>query len=361
MQVEGNVSNQTKQILVGGVPVGGGALVSVQSMTNTDTRDVEATVAQIERLTEAGCDIVRSSVYDMDCAKALAKIKSRIRIPIVADIHFDYRLAIAAMENGADKLRFNPGNIGDESRVRAVVDCAKAHHTPIRIGVNAGSIEPVLRQKYGGPTTEAMIESAMKHVVLLEKEGFTDIVLSLKASNVRDTVDAYRAISKRVDYPLHVGVTETGDVASGIIKSAAGIGSLLLDGIGDTIRVSLTDDPVNEVETGLKILRAVGLRRDDVELVSCPTCGRTRVDVMRMVELVNSRLPHKQGYLKVAVMGCAVNGPGEARDADIGVAFGDGNGILFEKGEKVYHGAAEDVVERLITRASEMLAEQKKA
>ena len=361
MQVEGNVSNQTKQILVGGVPVGGGAPVSVQSMTNTDTRDVEATVAQIERLTEAGCDIVRSSVYDMDCAKALAKIKSRIRIPIVADIHFDYRLAIAAIENGADKLRFNPGNIGDESRVRAVVDCAKAHHTPIRIGVNAGSIEPVLHQKYGGPTTEAMIESALKHVVLLEKEGFTDIVLSLKASNVRDTVDAYRAISKRVDYPLHVGVTETGDVASGIIKSAAGIGSLLLDGIGDTIRVSLTDDPVKEVETGLKILRAVGLRRDDVEIVSCPTCGRTRVDVMRMVELVNSRLPHKQGYLKVAVMGCAVNGPGEARDADIGVAFGDGNGILFEKGEKVYHGAAEDVVERLITRASEMLAEQKKA
>ena len=361
MQVEGNVSNQTKQILVGGVPVGGGAPISVQSMTNTDTRNVEATVAQIERLTEAGCDIVRSSVYDMDCAKALAKIKNRIRIPIVADIHFDYRLAIAAMENGADKLRFNPGNIGDESRVRAVVDCAKAHHTPIRIGVNAGSIEPVLRQKYGGPTTEAMIESAMKHVVLLEKEGFTDIVLSLKASNVRDTVDAYRAISKRVDYPLHVGVTETGDVASGIIKSAAGIGSLLLDGIGDTIRVSLTDDPVKEVETGLKILRAVGLRRDDVEIVSCPTCGRTRVDVMRMVELVNSRLPHKQGYLKVAVMGCAVNGPGEARDADIGVAFGDGNGILFEKGEKVYHGAAEDVVERLITRASEMLAEQKKA
>ena len=361
MQVEGNVSNQTKQILVGGVPVGGGAPVSVQSMTNTDTRDIEATVAQIERLTEAGCDIVRSSVYDMDCAKALAKIKNRIRIPIVADIHFDYRLAIAAMENGADKLRFNPGNIGDESRVRAVVDCAKAHHTPIRIGVNAGSIEPVLRQKYGGPTTEAMIESALKHVVLLEKEGFTDIVLSLKASNVRNTVDAYRAISKRVDYPLHVGVTETGDVASGIIKSAAGIGSLLLDGIGDTIRVSLTDDPVKEVETGLKILRAVGLRRDDVELVSCPTCGRTRVDVMRMVELVNSRLPHKQGYLKVAVMGCAVNGPGEARDADIGVAFGDGNGILFEKGEKVYHGAAEDVVERLITRASEMLAEQKNA
>ncbi len=355
------MSKITKQILVGGVPVGGGAPVSVQSMTNTDTRDVEATVAQIQALTEAGCEIVRSSVYDMACAKALVQIKSRIQIPIVADIHFDYRLAIAAMENGADKLRFNPGNIGDESRVRAVVDCAKAHHTPIRIGVNAGSIEPALRQKYGGPTTEAMIESALKHVVLLEKEGFTDIVLSLKASNVRDTVDAYRAISKRVDYPLHVGVTETGDVASGIIKSAAGIGSLLLDGIGDTIRVSLTDDPVKEVEVGLKILRAVGLRRDDIEIVSCPTCGRTRVDVMRMVEMVNSRLPHKKGYLKVAVMGCAVNGPGEARDADIGIAFGDGNGILFEKGEKVYHGDANDVVERLIARASEMLTTQQKA
>ncbi len=241
------------------------------------------------------------------------------------------------------------------------MDCAKAHLTPIRIGVNAGSIEPALRQKYGGPTTEAMMESALKHVILLEREGFTDIVLSLKASNVRDTVDAYRAISRRVDYPLHVGVTETGDVASGIIKSAAGIGSLLLDGIGDTIRVSLTDDPVKEVETGLKILRAVGLRRDDIEIVSCPTCGRTRVNVMRMVELVNSRLPHKKGYLKVAVMGCAVNGPGEARDADIGIAFGDGNGILFEKGEKVYHGDADDVVERLITRASEMLTAQQKA
>ncbi len=350
------MSNLTKKILVGGIPVGGGAPVSVQSMTNTDTRDVEATVAQIERLTEAGCNIVRSSVYDIACAKALRQIKDRIRIPIVADIHFDYRLAIAAMEHGADKLRLNPGNIGDEARVRAVVDCAKTHHTPIRIGVNAGSIEPVLRQKYGGATTEAMIESALKHVSLLEREGFTDIILSLKASNVRDTVDAYRAIAKRVDYPLHVGVTETGDVASGIIKSAAGIGSLLLDGIGDTIRVSLTDDPVHEVETGLKILRAVGLLWDDIELVSCPTCGRTRVDVMKMVEAVNTRLPHKQGYLKIAVMGCAVNGPGEARDADIGVAFGDGNGILFEKGEQVFHGAAEEVVERLIARASEMLA-----
>ena len=354
------MSDKTKQIQVRDRLIGGGAPVTVQSMTNTDTRDVDATVSQIQRLTEAGCDIVRSSVYDMACATALKEIKSRITIPIVADIHFDYRLAIAAMENGADKLRFNPGNIGDESRVRSLVACAKQHHTPIRIGVNAGSIEPALRQKYGGATTEAMVESALKHVSLLEREGFTDIVLSLKASNVRDTMDAYRAIHARVDYPLHVGVTETGDVASGIIKSAAGIGSLLLDGIGDTIRVSLTDDPVREVEVGLKILRAVGLRRDDIEIVSCPTCGRTRVDVMKMVGIVNSRLPHKQGYLKVAVMGCAVNGPGEARDADIGIAFGNGNGILFEHGEQTYHGEADEVVELLITRASEMLTQNAK-
>jgi (E)-4-hydroxy-3-methylbut-2-enyl-diphosphate synthase len=329
-------------------------------MTNTDTRDVEATVRQIEALTEAGCDIVRSSVYDMACATALRAIKDRIRIPIVADIHFDYRLAIAAIENGADKLRFNPGNIGDESRVRALVSCAKAHHTPIRIGVNAGSIEPTLRQKFGGATTEAMVESALKHVLLLEREGFTDIVLSLKASNVRETVDAYRAIHARVDYPLHVGVTETGDVANGIVKSAAGIGALLLDGIGDTIRVSLTDDPVREVETGLRILRAVGLRRDDIELVSCPTCGRTRVNVMQMVEQVNSRLPHKKGYLKVAVMGCAVNGPGEAADADIGVAFGNGNGVLFERGKQVFHGEAQEVVDELVRRANEMLSHKLK-
>ncbi len=354
------MGNQTNQILVGGVPVGGGAPVSVQSMTNTDTRDVEATVRQIEALTEAGCEIVRSSVFDMACASALRGIKDKIRIPIVADIHFDYRLAIAAMENGADKLRFNPGNIGDESRVRALVACAKMHHTPIRIGVNAGSIEPALRVKYGGATTEAMVESALKHVAILEREGFTDIVLSLKASNVRETVEAYHAISRQVDYPLHVGVTETGDAASGIVKSAAGIGALLLDGIGDTIRVSLTDDPVREVETGLRILRAVGLRRDDIELVSCPTCGRTRVNVMQMVDLVNSRLPHKKGYLKVAVMGCAVNGPGEARDADIGIAFGNGNGVLFEKGEQTFHGSADEVVERLIARASEMLEQARR-
>ena len=349
----------TKQVLVGGIPVGGGAPVTVQSMTNTDTRNVEATANQINRLAEAGCEIVRASVYDMACATVIGKIKSRIRIPLVADVHFDYRLAIAAIENGADKLRFNPGNIGEESRVRALVSCAKAHKTPIRIGVNAGSIEPALRQKYGGPTVNAMVESALKHVAILEREGFCDIILSLKASSVRDTVDAYRAVRASVDYPLHIGVTETGDVDNGIVKSAAGIGALLLDGIGDTRRVSLTDDPIREVETGLRILRAVGLRRDDIEIVSCPTCGRTRVDVMKMVDAVNRRLPHKKGYLKVAVMGCAVNGPGEARDADIGVAFGDGNGVLFEKGEQIGNGPAEEMVERLIARAAELITQKK--
>lgn len=351
----------TRQIFVGGVPVGGGAPVTVQSMTNTDTANAEATAAQINALTAAGCEIVRSSVYNMACAKALRDIKSRTSIPLVADIHFDYRLAIAAIENGADKLRFNPGNIGGEDRVRSLVACAKEHRVPIRIGVNAGSLEAELKQKHAGNTVAAMVESALSHVKILEREGFEEIVLSLKASDVRTTVEAYREISHIVDYPLHVGVTETGDVQSGIIKSAAGIGALLLEGIGDTIRVSLTDDPVREVEAGLKILRAVGLRKDDIELVSCPTCGRTRVDVMKMVELVNSRLPHHQGYLKVAVMGCAVNGPGEASDADIGVAFGNGNGVLFVRGEQVYHGSAEQVVEALIERATTMLEEQKKA
>lgn len=353
------MGSKTRQVMVGGVPVGGGAPVSVQSMTNTDTRDVEATVAQIHRLEQAGCDIVRSSVYDMDCAKAFRSIRDRIRIPLVADIHFDYRLAIAAIENGADKLRFNPGNIGDESRVKALVACAKAHHTPIRIGVNAGSLEPELKKQYGGATPEAMVESAMKHVRLLEGEGFTDMVVSMKASTVADTVQAYRKAATLMAYPLHIGVTETGDVEEGIVKSAIGIGALLLDGVGDTLRVSLTDDPVREVETGLRILRALHLKKDDIEIISCPTCGRTRVDLMQMVEIVKQRLPRRQGYLKVAVMGCAVNGPGEASDADIGIAFGHGNGLLFEKGEKVFAGETEAVMEALIVRATALLNENR--
>ena len=293
----------------------------------------------------------------MACAKAFSAIRSKIAIPLVADVHFDYRLAVAAIENGADKLRFNPGNIGGEEHVRTLVQCAKLHHTPIRIGVNAGSIERELKQKYGGATADAMVESALKHVRILESEGFTDIVVSLKASTVRSTVEAYRKISAVIDYPLHVGITETGSVEDGVVKSAVGIGALLLDGIGDTIRVSLTDDPVREVETGLRILRALHLRSDDIEIISCPTCGRTRVDLMHMVDEVSRRLPRRQGYLKVAVMGCAVNGPGEASDADIGIAFGDGNGVLFQHGEKVFHGQAEDVINALVERASAMLRE----
>lgn len=347
----------TRAVRVGRAVIGGGAAVTVQSMTNTDTANAPATIAQIRALEDAGCEIVRCSVYNEACARSIRAIKDGISIPLVADVHFDHRLAILAVENGVDKLRINPGNIGGEAKVRALVDAAKRHGTPIRIGVNAGSLEPELKRKYAGEHVPAMVESALKHVSLLEKEGFYDIVLSLKASSVPETVAAYRAIAKQVDYPLHVGVTETGDAQSGVVKSAAGIGALLLDGIGDTIRVSLTDDPVREVEIGLKILRAVGLRKDDIELVSCPTCGRTRVDIMHMVDVVNARLPHNKGYLKVAVMGCAVNGPGEASDADIGVAFGNGNGVLFQKGEQVFHGTAEEVVEALIKRANDLLEE----
>lgn len=354
------IRKKTRTVRVGNVFVGGSAPISVQSMTNTDTRDVEATVSQIERLTEAGCDIVRSSVYDMACAEAFRSIRDRIRIPLVADIHFDYRLAIAVMENGADKLRFNPGNIGDESRVRAVVACAKMHHTPIRIGVNAGSIEPELKKKYGGATPQAMLESALKHVRILESEQFEDIVVSMKASTVEDTVNAYRRASEVIDYPLHIGITETGSVEEGIVKSAVGVGALLLDGIGDTMRISLTDDPVREVETANRILRSLHLKKDDIEIISCPTCGRTRVNLMQMVDILQKRLPRRQGYLKVAVMGCAVNGPGEASDADIGIAFGNGNGVLFEKGQKVGAGRTDEIMERLIARVGEMLREEQK-
>ena len=349
----------TRTVVAGGVPIGSGAPVTVQSMTNTDTRDVEATVSQIARLTAAGCDIVRASVYDMACAKAFSAIRPRITIPLVADVHFDYRLAIAAIDNGADKLRFNPGNIGGEAHVRTLVQCAKRHRTPIRIGVNAGSLEKELKAQYGPGSSKAMVESALKHVRILESEGFTDIVLSLKASTVKNTVEAYRMMAKTVDYPLHIGITETGSVQEGVVKSAVGIGALLLNGIGDTLRVSLTDDPVREVETGLQILRALHLREDDIEIISCPTCGRTRVDLMEMLSRLEKRLPRRQGYLKVAVMGCAVNGPGEAADADIGIAFGDGNGVLFEHGEKRMSGTTEVVMNALTERAAAMLQEKK--
>lgn len=349
---------QTRTVCVGGVRLGGGAPVRVQSMTNTDTRDVDATVAQILALEEAGCEIVRASVYDMRCAEAFAEIRRRIHIPLVADVHFDHRLAIAAAEHGADKLRINPGNIGGAANVRALVDCAKMHRIPIRIGVNAGSLEQDLKRKYGAASPDAMVESALRHVALLEEAGFSDIVISLKASTVQNTVEAYRRMARTVDYPLHIGITETGSVDRGIIKSAIGIGALLLDGIGDTLRVSLTDSPLREVETGLEILRALNLLNNDIEIISCPTCGRTRVDLMQAVRRVEEGVRRKAGYLKIAVMGCAVNGPGEAEDADIGIAFGATNGLIFKKGEKFLSGPAAEMVERLILEANAMLGQK---
>ncbi|MDD3400261.1 MAG: flavodoxin-dependent (E)-4-hydroxy-3-methylbut-2-enyl-diphosphate synthase [Eubacteriales bacterium] len=342
----------TRVVKIGNVKIGGGNPVLIQSMTNTDTRDVEATAAQILALEDAGCQIVRSSVYDVDCARAIPSIKSHIHIPLVADIHFDYRLAIAAMENGVDKIRFNPGNIGDDKHVEQVVACARAHRVPIRIGVNAGSLE---KQFMCLPIAEAMVQSALRNVSLLESAGFYDTVISLKSSTVKSTVEAYRRISSVVDYPLHIGVTEAGTREIGEIKSAIGIGSLLLDGIGDTLRVSLTGDVIQEVEAAKKILRALGINLDDVEIVSCPTCGRTGVNLQDAVAFVNANIHHNAGYLKIAVMGCAVNGPGEARDADIGIAFGKGNGVLFERGEQVASGSAQQMLELLVSKANERL------
>ena len=345
----------TRQVFAGSVPIGGGAPVTIQSMTNTDTRDTEATIEQIRRLQAAGCEIVRSAVFDMTAAKALRDIVDGIDLPLVADVHFDYRLAIAALENGCKKLRINPGNIGSADRVKAVVDCCKAHHVPIRIGVNGGSLSRDIRAKYPDDPVAAMVESALDHVRLLEAEGFCDTVISVKHSNVRYTVQAMRRLHELTDYPLHVGVTETGSGEAGLIKSAAGIGSLLLDGIGDTIRVSLTGDPVQEVLAGKRILAAIGVRKDDVEIISCPTCGRTRVDLPSIADYVNAHVRHDAGYLKIAVMGCAVNGPGEASDADIGIAFGQGNGVLFRKGQKEAAGPVNEILERLVREANEML------
>ena len=325
----------TRKITVGDIKIGGGAPVSVQSMCNTRTDDVDATVAQILRLERAGCDVIRVAVPDMTAAKALASIKKRIHIPLVADIHFDYRLALAALDGGVDKVRLNPGNIGSTERVRAVARACEARHVPIRVGVNSGSVERELLEKYGGPTAEAMVESALNHARILEDVGFSDIVLSVKSSTVSRTVAAYRLISQKCDYPLHLGVTEAGTETLGAINSAVGIGTLLNEGIGDTIRVSLTADPEREVEAGIAILKAAGLRSGGVKLVSCPTCGRTRIDLVALAHEVEGRLRGCRKDITVAVMGCAVNGPGEAREADFGVAGGDGEGILFQKGKIV--------------------------
>ena len=323
----------TKQITVGKVKIGGGAPVSIQSMLNTKTTDVEGSLRQIRELAAAGCEIARLAVPDMQAAEAFGKICDVSPLPLVADIHFDYRLAIKAAENGAAKIRINPGNIGGESRVKAVADCCKAHHIPIRIGVNGGSLEKDLLEKYGHPTPEALVESAFSHIRLLEKFGFDDICVSMKSSSVPLMMKAYQLFSAQSDYPLHVGVTETGTEHMGVIKSAMGIGGLLCMGIGDTIRVSLTADPVREVYAARDILKAAGLRHDGVNIVACPTCGRTRIDLIGLANRVEEALKNCKKPITVAVMGCVVNGPGEAREADVGIAGGDGVGMLFAKGQ----------------------------
>ena len=325
----------TKKITVGDVPVGGGAPVSIQSMLNTRTTDVEGSLAQIRALAAAGCQIARLAVPDMAAAEAFGEICTASPLPLVADIHFDYRLAIRAAENGAAKIRINPGNIGGEDRVRAVVEACGARNIPIRIGVNGGSLEPRLLEKYGHPTPEALVESAFSHIALLEKYDFHDICVSMKSSSVPLMIEAYRLFSERSDYPLHVGVTETGTERMGVIKSAMGIGALLCQGIGDTMRVSLTADPVREVYAARDILKAAGLRHDGVNIISCPTCGRTRIDLIGLANQVEQTLKDCKKPITVAVMGCVVNGPGEAREADVGVAGGDGCGILFVKGKQL--------------------------
>ena len=323
-----------KQVKAGGVLIGGGAPVSIQSMTNTDTRDVPATLDQIKRLAAAGCDLVRVSVYDRACAGAVRTLVDQSPVPLVADIHFDHTLAIASMENGIHKMRINPGNIGSAEKVRRVADCAKMHHVPIRIGVNAGSLEKDILAKYGGLTAQGMVDSALRHIKLLEEANFDDIVISLKASDVPTTVQAYRLMNKVCDYPLHVGVTEAGLPGQGTVKSAIGIGALLLDGIGDTIRVSLTSDPVDEPRAALEILRALGLRKG-IRFVSCPTCGRTQINVMEIAQRVTKEFADVDLPVTVAVMGCVVNGPGEARDADIALCGGKDCGELFIHGKPV--------------------------
>ena len=347
----------TRLVSVGRLTMGGRNPVWVQSMTNTDTRDVDATLNQIRALAKAGCDLVRVSVYDEECARAVRQLVDGSPVPLVADIHFDHHLAVMAAENGISKLRINPGNIGGEGNVKVLAACARMHHIPIRIGVNSGSIEKDILAKYGGPTAEGMVESALQHARMLEKAGFEDIVLSMKASDVRLTVDTYRLAAQKCDYPLHVGVTEAGLPGQGTIKSAIGIGSLLLDGIGNTIRVSLTGDPLPEAKAAWDILHALGMRTQGVQLVSCPTCGRTCIDVAGIAARVEKEVSDIKVPLKVAVMGCVVNGPGEAREADVGIAGGRTGGALFVKGQTAMRVDG-DLAEALI-QAARRIAEAK--
>ena len=346
---------KTRLINVGKVAVGGNAPISVQSMTNTKTTDTAATVAQINSLVEAGCDIVRLAVPDMEAAQNLGNIIKSVEVPIIADIHFDYKLAIEAIHQGVAALRLNPGNIGGEAHVKSVVTEAKAHNIPIRIGVNAGSLSRKLLKKYGEITAEALVESALEHVRILEAEEFYDIKISLKAHDVPLTLAAYRLMSEKVDYPLHLGITEAGTVNTGVIKSAVGIGALLAEGIGDTIRVSLTGDPVVEVRVANEILKSLGLREYGATLIACPTCGRTRIDLPTIAAKVEEKLSKVKANITVAVMGCVVNGPGEAREADVGIAGADGEGIIFRKGEIVRKVPEADLVDELFKEIDKIL------
>ena len=347
--------NETKIINIGGVQIGGGNSIAIQSMTNTKTHDVEATVNQILKLEEAGCEIVRVAVPDEQAARAISDITKRIHIPLVADIHFDYRLALMAIENGVQKLRINPGNIGNSERVQKVVEKAKAYHIPIRIGVNSGSVEKVLLEQYGGVCAAAMVESAKKHIDLLEGMDFTDIVVSLKASTIPLAIEAYTLFAKKYAYPLHVGITEAGTLYRGTVKSSAGLGAILSRDIGDTIRVSLSDDPVQEIECARAVLQSLELRQFGVEIISCPTCGRTNVDLIGLAKQVEERTKHITKPLKIAVMGCAVNGPGEAKEADIGVAGGRGEGLIFKKGEIVRKVKENELLEVFMQELNQIL------
>lgn len=345
---------QTKKVMAGGVAIGGGSAVTVQSMLNKPAEDIEANVTQAKELEQAGCEIIRAAIPDMGAIKLIPAIKNIVKIPLVADIHFDYKLALESVAAGVDKVRINPGNIGSDDKVKAVAQACAQKNIPIRIGVNSGSIEKHILAKFGGPTPQAMVESALYHVSLLNRFDFDDIVISLKSSDVNGMIEAYELLTEVCNYPLHLGVTEAGTERMGIIKSSIGIGSLLAHGIGDTIRVSLTDDPVREVKAGFDILRAIGLRRQGVEIVSCPTCGRTKIDLITLVNQVETALQGVDKPLKVAVMGCVVNGPGEAREADIGIAGGDREGLIFKKGQIIKKVPEDQLLQELLNEIEKL-------
>ncbi|HSQ88337.1 flavodoxin-dependent (E)-4-hydroxy-3-methylbut-2-enyl-diphosphate synthase [Romboutsia sp.] len=339
---------QCREVSVGNVKIGGNNPISIQSMTNTDTRDADATIAQIKALENVGCDVVRVAVPDMEAAKNIGKIKESVNIPVIADIHFDHRLAIEAIDQGVDGVRINPGNIGSIEKVKEVVNKCKQRNLKIRIGVNGGSLEKELLEKHGSATAEALVESALGHIKILEDLDFYNIVISLKSSDIYKTIEAYELISKKVDYPLHIGITESGSVKKGTIKSSIGVGAMLLKGIGDTVRISLTGDPCEEVIVGKEILRSLDLLNDKIKVVSCPTCGRCNIDLISVVNEVEEKINHMEKDITVAIMGCAVNGPGEAREADIGIAGGKGEGLLFKKGEIVRKIKGNDLVKELL-------------